>query len=169
MKVSSALRSTLLVIAGLWMASAAQASLRERPLSGVSFIETLSDAKKVALRHSGMEVLRIEGRSMLPFFGEGSVVVIKQIASEQLRAGMVVVYRNRFGETVAHRLIARSESGWVAQGYNNTAADSTAVSDENLLGVVYATFHSNGQPGAATPALASLAGSTPVALAAPAR
>jgi signal peptidase I len=134
-----------------------------QPTTTVSLDTALSDAQKVADMRPGSQVMRIEGKSMLPFFGEGSVVVVKKIDAARLRAGMVVVYINRFGETVAHRLVAATEQGWVAQGYNNTEVDSTLVTAENLTGVVYATFHSNGQT-----ELASLVTKTPTALAAPA-
>lgn len=167
MKVSLLLRLSLTFTA-VFLAAASKATVVERPLSGVSMGATLSDAHKVALRHSDMQVLRIAGQSMLPFFGDGSVVIVKKIETAALRAGMVVVYQNRFGETVAHRLVGRVDGGWVAQGYNNASADSTVVNGENLLGVVYATFHSDGDNSIA-PAVASLMTTTPVALAAPAK
>ena len=135
-----------------------------RPVSTVSLDVVLADAQKVADARPGAQVLRIEGKSMLPFFGEGSVVVVRKIDPAKLRPGMVVVYTNRFGETVAHRLVALAEGGWVAQGYNNTATDSTLVNASNLNGVVYATFHSNG-----CTELSDAVAKIPVALAAPAR
>lgn len=142
----------------------ARAEYTARPMTSVSLDTALTDAQKLAETRPGAQVLRIEGKSMLPFFGEGSVVVVKKIAAAKLRAGMVVVYTNRFGETVAHRLVAATESGWTAQGYNNTEADSTVVNATNLIGVVYATFHSNGHS-----ELAALVNAVPSALAAPAR
>lgn len=168
MKVSTLFPRILAVTAFVLMAAAGRATVVERPLSSVPFADTLSDAHKVAGRHGDMEVLRIAGTSMLPFFGDGSVVIVKKISADQLRAGMVVVYQNRFGETVAHRLVAPAANGWTAQGYNNTAVDSTPVTASNLMGVVYATFHSNGNMNA-FPGLASLTATTQVALAAPAK
>lgn len=167
MKVSLLLRLTLTFTA-VFLAAASRASVVERPLSSVSMGATLSDAHQVAGRHGDMQVLRIAGQSMLPFFGDGSVVIVKKIETGALRTGMVVVYRNRFGETVAHRLIAPAHGGWTAQGYNNAAADTTVVNADNLLGVVYATFHSNGD-NATNPMLAGLMNTTQVALAAPAK
>jgi signal peptidase I len=157
----------LLVLAAVFVAAIGRADTVALPLTSVSLDTVLADAHKLASRHAGTQVLRIEGQSMLPFFGEGSVIVIKKIDASRLRPGMVVVYTNRFGETVAHRLVATTDGGWIARGFNNPAADSTVVNNTNLLGVVYATFHSNGR--IAEPALASLALSTPSALAAPAR
>jgi signal peptidase I len=105
---------------------------------------------------------------MLPFFGEGSVVIVKKIDASALREGMVVAYQNRFGEMVAHRLIEAKADGWVAQGYNNKASDSTLVTAENLCGVVYVTLHSNGQTENSA-MVASLLAKTATVLAAPAK
>ncbi|HEY0944422.1 MAG TPA: signal peptidase I [Opitutaceae bacterium] len=140
-----------------------------RPYAPFSLESALSDAHTLAARHTGAQVVRVEGRSMLPFFGDGSVLVVKGLSAAQVRPGMVVVYQNRFGETVAHRVIAPAPGGgWVVRGYNNAEADTTIVDEANLVGVVYATFYSNGR---ATDAdlLASLTQGTLLALAAPAK
>jgi len=168
MKLSRILRSLTLTGLAFFASTVAVFGASERPVSSVSFLDTLTDASKVAARHSDMQVLRISGRSMLPFFGDGSVVIVKKIDASQLHEGMVVVYQNRFGETVAHRIVASIASGFVVQGYNNSAIDSTVVNDANLVGVVYATFHSNGITDAGN-ALAANAPVTAVALAAPAK
>jgi len=133
------------------------------PSSSVPLQVALADAMTLASLHDDSQVLRVSGSSMHPFFGDGALLVIKPIEEARLRAGMVVVYRNRFNETIAHRLVSRTEGGWVAQGYNNGASDSTPVNASNLLGVVYATIFSAGDRLASTPV------SLPVALAAPAR
>jgi signal peptidase I len=167
MKLSRIFRN--LALTGLaFFASAAASFAAERPVSSVSFLDTLTDASKVAARHSDMQILRISGRSMLPFFGDGSVVIVKKIAANQLREGMVVVYQNRFGETVAHRIVNSVSTGFVVQGYNNAAIDTTVVNDANLIGVVYVTFHSSGASDANS-ALVSNVTMTQVALAAPAK
>ena len=160
------LRALLITVAVLGTGML-RAEFTARPLTAVSLSTALADAQKLATARPGASVMLIEGKSMLPFFGEGSVVVIKKIDPAKLRAGMVVVYTNRFGEMVAHRLVATVAGGWVAQGYNNSMPDSTVVSGSNLLGVVYATFHSSGVLESVD--LAALARSIPAALAAPAR
>lgn len=167
MKFATILRS-LLTLTLCVVAVSSQAAIAERPLTAESLDTTLADAHRIAANRADLQVLRIEGRSMLPFFGEGSVVVVKKIDAAALRTGMVVVYKNRFGELVAHRLIEATSRGWTAQGYNNTAADSTPVSQENLLGVVYVTLHSNGQAENATE-VASLVSRTTTVFAAPAK
>jgi hypothetical protein len=86
----------------------------------------------------------------------------------KLRAGMLVVYRNRFGETIAHRLVARQDSGWQIKGYNNDQPDSTLVTGANLIGVVYATFYTS-SPRVDAGQLAATTAPVGIALAAPAR
>lgn len=128
----------------------------------------LEDAKAIADRHEGAAVFRVSGTSMLPYFGDGALLVMKPIPASRLRPGMVVVYRNRLGETVAHRLVAEAREGWVVRGYNNDRPDSTRVDGTNLQGVVYAILHprnTESESDAPDGALRDV----PVALAAPAR
>ena len=147
----------------------ARGTATARPASSVSLATALDDAHRLASR-KGDTVVRVEGVSMLPYFGEGSVLVVRAAAVDALKAGMVVVYRNRFGETVAHRVEARTSEGWTVRGANNTATDSTVVNASNLVGTVYATFYSDPRGGAEAVSLAGLlAAKTPVALAASAR
>ena len=138
------------------------------PVSPISLETALADARALAAQHANMTVMRVEGISMLPYFGTGSVLVVKKINAARLREGMVVVYTNRFGETVAHRLMTRVDGGWQVKGWNNDRADTTVVNPGNLLGVVYATFHSSGPDN--VPALyTTTLNSVRVALAAPAK
>jgi signal peptidase I len=167
MKFAAQLRS-LAAIAIVLAGSGLVRGEGEVPVSPISLETALADARALASQHANMTVMRIEGVSMLPYFGEGSVLVVKKINAARLREGMVVVYTNRFGETVAHRLVARVDGGWQVKGWNNDRADTTVVNPGNLLGVVYATFHSSGTDSA--PALyATTLNSVQVALAAPAR
>ena len=155
-----------LVLAGLVCGGEAVAAAN--PVSGVSLVTAINDAHAIAATRPDLKVLRVEGESMLPFFGPGAVLVVKALPAEKLREGMVVVYTNRFNETVAHRLVAPTAAGWTASGYNNREADSTPVNGANLIGGVYATFHTDARP--VDPAiLAAVNGAAPVALAAAAR
>jgi signal peptidase I len=165
--MKNALRSiALLAVILSSLTLVANASVRMvAPVIPVSMDEALADAKVLTSIHTDATVLQVSGSSMHPFFGNGSLLVIKPIDISKLRAGMVVVYTNRLGETVAHRLVSQQINGWVVQGYNNSQPDSTLVDASNLRGVVYATIHTSGE----TQGLASLASSLPVALAAPAK
>ena len=160
----------ILSLAALFVALTAvsQAHVTTAPASPVVMRDALADAQALARTHDGAKVMKIAGTSMLPYFGDGALVVVKPIEEARLRAGMLVVYRNRFGETIAHRLIARQDSGWQIKGYNNDQPDSTLVTGANLVGVVYATFYPSCP---SVPANQFAATTTPVetALAAPAR
>src|SRR4051794_39322299 len=74
-----------------------------KPAATVALSVAMTDAHRLAAI-KGDKVVRVQGASMLPYFGDGSVLVIKSARLDALREGMVVVYRNRFGETVAHRI-----------------------------------------------------------------
>jgi signal peptidase I len=165
MKTATLIRNLSLAAASMVFAAVLSAS--ENPRSGETMTVALNDARALVAHRADFKVVRVEGDSMLPFFGNGSVLVVKKISSEKLRVGMVVVYTNRFSETVAHRLVAASTGGWEVRGYNNAKSDSTLVSDANIIGVVYATFHSDDR---ADVSLASAAAAgTSLAYAAPAR
>ena len=139
----------------------------ERAESRVTVDTAVADAMAVVARRPGFSVVRASGKSMLPYFGEDAVIVMKHIDAARLRVGMIAIYVNRFGETVAHRVIARVADGWQVQGYNNDAPDSTVVNGGNLLGIVYATFQTAGR----RPVMVAAAGlpAIPTVYAAPAK
>lgn len=169
MKFAARLRSLAAIAVALAGTNVMRAA-KTAPISPISFETALADAQALAALHPHMTVMRIAGVSMLPYFGSGSLVVVKKISPAHLREGMVVVYRNHFGEIVAHRLVARVEGGWQVRGWNNDRADSTIVNGANLLGVVYATFQSDGVLHDGPKALfASTVSGLQVALAAPAK
>ena len=160
----------ILRLATLFVALAAvsQARAITAPASPVLIRDAVADAQALARTHVGAKVMKIAGTSMLPYFGDGALVVVMPIDEAKLRAGMLVVYRNRFGETIAHRLVTRQDSGWEIKGYNNDQPDSTLVTSANLLGVVYATFYTS-RPSVPAVQLAANTAPVEVALAAPAR
>ena len=80
-------------------------------VTGVSLETALRDAHSLVANRPDLRVLRVEGDSMLPFFGPGAVLVVKHLSAEKLRAGMVAVYTHRFNETVAHGLIESTPAG----------------------------------------------------------
>jgi signal peptidase I len=163
MKSAALLRSLVAITIGMVGVQQVRGSTGA-PVTPISLETALADAKALAAMHANMTVMCIEGVSMLPYFGEGSVLVVKKINAARVREGMVVVYRNRFGETVAHRVEGHVDGGWMVKGWNNDSADTTVVNGSNLIGVVYATFHSNGSSG-----YAAAFDGVQVALAAPAK
>ena len=118
---------------------------KERVASNTGYFAAVADAMAVAANRTDLSVVRVAGQSMLPYFSDDAVIVVKKIDAARMRVGMIAVYVNRFGEKVAHRVVAPTVNGWQVQGYNNDRADTTVVDNSNLLGVVYATFHSTGR------------------------
>lgn len=139
------------------------------PRSNVGFDTAVLDAMVVAMQKPGRSVVRMDGDSMLPFFGADSIAVIQQIPASRLRLGMIAVYVNFLGEKVAHRVVERVQNGWTVKGYNNSSADSTVVDETNLLGVVYATFNTAGSPKSAGAAGFAMLPTMDVVLGAPAK
>jgi len=121
-------------------ASLAVLATAPRAVAGVRVDAALMDAAAVAAHRPGFSVVQVSGNSMVPYFRNGAVIVMKKIDPARLRIGMIAVYVNRFGEKVVHRVIARVDGGWQVKGYNNDRPDSTVVNGGNLLGIVYATF-----------------------------
>jgi len=113
--------------------------------TAVAIDASLSDALALVANRPGLSVVRIAGESMLPYFGDDTVVVVKKIDAARVRVGMIAVYVNRFGDKVAHRVIGAVAGGWQVKGYNNDRPDTTVVNGGNLLGIVYATFNSVGR------------------------
>jgi signal peptidase I len=160
--------AVLAVLAGFVTPLAAN-GVKAPTSSKVSLGIALADAHRLASK-PGDRVLRVKGASMLPYFGDGAVLVVRAAALESLKPGMVVLYRNRFDEMVAHRVEARVGAAWTVRGANNDKADSTLVTAENLLGAVYVTLYADAGGVADGASLAGVAAeATPVALAAAAR
>ena len=114
-------------------AEVAKGAAAVNPVGAVDLGTVLSDAHGLAGRVGG-SVMRVSGSSMLPYFGDGAVLVVRPANFDGMRAGAVVVY---------HRLETRVADGWVARGANNRASDSTLVTAENLVGEVYVTLKSD--------------------------
>lgn len=169
LRVLSGVLAVLALSAGSVRAELVKGAAASTPVCAVDLGTTLRDAHRVAAK-IGASVVRVEGSSMLPYFGDGSVLVVRASSLDNLSAGAVVVYRNHLGETVAHRLETRVAGGWMVRGANNRASDTTLVTAENFIGSVYVTFHSDARSLVATGGeLVALVESTPVALAASAR
>ncbi|WP_221030953.1 S24 family peptidase [Actomonas aquatica] len=96
--------------------------------------------------------LRGQGRSMLPLYKPGTVLVIAPIKFADLRRGQTVVYYNSEHRQVAHVLVAKCDDGWRVAGLNNRLHDDEGVTAQNLFGVVAEAY----QPLPAGTSVASL-------------
>jgi hypothetical protein len=107
---------------------------------GTARREAWHDAELLAAIEPGRDVLLGAGDSMAPIYGDGTILVIRPVAFEDLREGMTVVYLNSEGRRVAHRLVRHEQEGWRAQGLNNLEPDSELVTARNLVGQLYASL-----------------------------
>jgi hypothetical protein len=117
------------------------ASAPATPTTTASIGEAFSDAEAVANREPGRTTAKGTGDSMAPVYGDNTLLVINPIKYDELQAGMTVAYVNARGVRVVHKLVSRTKSGWFVIGINNARIDEDLVTPENLLGVVYASFH----------------------------
>jgi len=160
--------STLLV-SGLLCVTSVRGGTDAKPATAGLEV-ALRDAHALAGRHPGSRVVRVSGDSMVPFFSDGAVLVVRPVSGNSIRVGVIAAYVNRFGETVVHRVTRATPDGWQVRGYNNRHADSTTVNGTNLIGAVYAVFDPHSSDPVKDPVqLAQLMALTPLALAAPAR
>jgi hypothetical protein len=119
----------------------ASASGPATPTTTTSIGEAFTDAEAVASREPGRTTAKGTGDSMAPVYGDSTLLVINPILYEELQAGMTVAYLNGRGLRVVHKLVSRTRTGWFVAGINNARIDEDLVTPENLLGVVYASFH----------------------------
>ncbi|MDP0500403.1 MAG: S24/S26 family peptidase [Verrucomicrobiota bacterium JB022] len=113
------------------------------PTSPTTVRQAIVAAKRVEQGGEGRSSVLGGGTSMMPLYGEDTVIVYAPIAFEDLEAEMVVAYRNAQNKIVTHRLLKRSPKGWIAMGDNNRTLDDEYVTPDNLIGVVYTVLYTN--------------------------
>jgi len=117
--------------------------LGQAPTANVSKLDAWRDAELLSSRSPGRSAAVGSGESMAPVYGDATMLVIAPVAFGDLEPGMTVAYQNLRGRRVVHQLLERTPAGWRVQGLNNGAADRERVTRDNLLGVVYASLHSD--------------------------
>ena len=131
-----------------WLAGCADgpgtADSKPPPTSDVGRMEAWHDAEMIRGSDPDRFTLLGSGESMLPVYGENTVLVISKVNYDELATGMKVVYVTRGGMRVLHVLLEKDSDGWRVQGLNNEIADRERVTRYNLLGVVYASFPTDG-------------------------
>ncbi len=114
------------------------------PSTDVTELEAWRDAELITGLSRDRFTLIGSGGSMLPVYGENTVLVISKIDYTALQRGMQVAYRAGSGARVLHVLVERESRGWRVQGLNNEVEDREWVTPFNLIGVVYASFVTDG-------------------------
>jgi hypothetical protein len=111
------------------------------PSANVAKLQAWNDAEMLAQRAEGRSAAAGAGNSMLPIYGDHTMLVINAVPYDTLRPGMTVAYRNSRGVEVVHKLIGKESGGWRVAGLNNEEADEELVTPFNLIGVIYATLN----------------------------
>ncbi len=125
---------------------AARRPAKPAPTIDVGKLEAWRDAEMITGLSRDRFTLMGSGASMLPVYGEGTVLVITQVVYDTLQRGMQVAYVSKSGARVLHVLVEKDSAGWRVQGLNNEAEDSERVTPFNLIGIVYASFTTDGGP-----------------------
>ncbi|WP_309384804.1 hypothetical protein [Cerasicoccus frondis] len=112
--------------------------------TNVPLSRVIDDALSVARQNPSWVVMLGSGQSMLPYFGEGSVLLVERARYDELEPGMMAVYLDKSGDLVSHQLIRKVGSSWVTQGVNNAVVDKEYVGAHNYLGVVFGVLNSSG-------------------------
>jgi len=129
--------TALCLIGGILIPSTSQAASTD---TEVPFAQALAGARQVANMNSGWKVFVSQGESMLPQISHNSLLLVARTDFDQLKEGMLVVYRDNSGDLVSHRLISHTKDGWVAKGLNNYREDPGLVTRDNLQGIVFGTM-----------------------------
>ncbi len=140
----------------------AVSSLSAAPKSSAPFAKALQDAEMIAALSPDWSVQRTSGASMGDFFGDNSLIVVQKASLADVRVGMMVVYRSTEGELISHKVIGHNGSSLRTIGVANWSVDPAPVTEDMLVGAVFAVFHTSGAP--AGPVLASNGSPLPTAL-----
>jgi len=101
-----------------------------------------SDASTIIKNREGWFYANVIGNSMKQYYpAESTTVIVKPIDFSLLRLGQVIVYTNKFGEEVIHVITEKVTDGFLVKGANNKNNDSTVLTKDNFIGIVYVTFN----------------------------
>lgn len=104
--------------------------------SGVSPEQAIADAKIIQKGHPTWNLFAGSGFSMDPFFGDNSLLFVEKTPISKMKPGMVAVFTDHQGDTVAHTVVRVTPEGLVTKGLNNSTIDPTPVTHERLIGAV---------------------------------
>ncbi len=116
--------------------------LKISPISTVDSGSATRAAQLIRRGYFGVMIGHGAGESMMPVYGENSFFVIRPADFDSLTRGTMIAYRYKYGQIIIHQLIRKQGKKWMAQGLNNQVMDNEWVTTENIVGVVYAVFHS---------------------------
>ena len=107
------------------------------PNTIVTFERAIIDAERLVSLNNDWKIMRGSGRSMLPYYGDNSVLIVETASYNKLQMGMSVIYRDSNGDLVGHLLQGKSGNDWYARGFNNKKQDPQLVTERNYVGVIF--------------------------------
>ena len=79
------------------------------------------------------DIWYLKSGSMAPAYPAGSVIITSPLVSPDI--GSVCAYEHN-GMTVVHRIISRSENGFITKGDANNCSDPSPVSENDIKGTM---------------------------------
>jgi signal peptidase I len=98
------------------------------------------DKPSLCRRLDGHSTLKMfyTGLSMYPTLRAGDVICIQPADSDDIRCGDVAVFLpNPDSQVVVHRIVKRTDDGFVSMGDNNDGPDSQLLLPDNIIGRVF--------------------------------
>ncbi|MFP4069664.1 MAG: hypothetical protein ACLFVC_05720 [Opitutales bacterium] len=116
------------------------------PKSSASFEKALDDAQMIASLNPAWSVHRTSGDSMDDYFGDNSLILVQPATLADVQVGMMIVYRSTGGELISHKVVQHDGEGVRTQGVSNRNLDPEPVTDDRIVGIIFAVFHAADAP-----------------------
>ena len=139
MKTTTLLALITLSLTAVFSANAA-------PKSSAPFAKALQDAEMIASLSPEWSVQSTTGDSMGDFYGDNSLILVQKASIEDIRVGMMVVYRSPEGELISHKVAAHNGDSLGTIGVSNWSMDPFPITDDMIVGTVFGVFHTSGAP-----------------------
>jgi hypothetical protein len=136
--------TTLLAI--ITLSLSAVFSAHAAPKSSASFEKALQDAEMIASLNPEWSVQRTSGASMGDFFGDNSLILVQKASIEEIRVGMMIVYRSPEGELISHKVAEHNGDSLKTIGAANWSMDPFPITNDMIVGAVFGVFHTSGAP-----------------------
>ena len=139
MKTTTLLALITLSLTAVFSANAA-------PKSSASFEKALQDAEMIASLSPEWSVQRTSGVSMGDFYGDNSLILVQKAEIEDIRVGMMIVYRSAEGELISHKVVEHNGTSLSTIGVSNWSIDPFPITSDMIVGTVFGVFHTSGAP-----------------------
>lgn len=117
------------------------ANAQRMPDSPLGFDEASQQLQTIAETNPDWSLYAAEGDSMLPHYGDNTLLMVKNASLNDLKPGMIAVYQTSDNELVGHSVMSVSSREATVRGSNNSRIDPEIINDNNLVGIVMGSFH----------------------------